>query len=99
MVTFMTNATKSEKSGTIVSRAPPPAEELIIQDPCLVIKVMHDKKQKILINLFPQALNIQDLKNKTKINPGTIKRHLDDLMAHGLVYVEYVEKNNYNIGK
>lgn len=85
------------ESDNLVSRAPPPEEELIIQDPELVIKVMHEKKQEILKILFEKALTIQDIKKQTKINPGTIKRHLDDLVEHGLVYVEFEERNPYNI--
>jgi predicted transcriptional regulator len=81
----------------LVFRAAPPIEELLIQDPELVIKVMHEKKQIILNLLFEEALTIQDIKKQTKINPGTIKRHLDDLLEHNLVYVEYIEQNAYNI--
>ncbi|MCF2140606.1 MAG: winged helix-turn-helix domain-containing protein [Candidatus Lokiarchaeota archaeon] len=76
---------------------PTPVEERTIKDPKLVVQVMHAKKQLILKQIFSRALTIQDLKKKTGMNPGTIKRHLDELMHHDLVYVERIERNTYNI--
>ena len=43
----------------------PPLEELVITNPELVLKVMHEKKQKILDIIFDEALTIQDIKKNT----------------------------------
>lgn len=74
-----------------------PAGEQIITNPEVVVQVMHAKKQLILQQLFNEALTIQDLRKKIGMNPGTIKRHLDELMAYNLIYIEREERNNYNI--
>jgi predicted transcriptional regulator len=70
---------------------------LEITDPSLILVILHEKKKILLNLLFTRAMTIQDLKNATKINPGTIKRHLDDLTKHNLVYVEETKRNDYNI--
>ncbi len=74
-----------------------PAAECIITDPAVVVQVMHTKKQLILQEIFHEALTIQELRKRTGLNPGTIKRHLDDLILHQLVFVEREERNTYNI--
>ena len=78
----------------------PPIEivdEYTIEDPELVLVVLHDKKRQILELLAQKAMNIQDLRTATEINPGTVKRHLDDLQAHHLVFVESTLENEYHI--
>ena len=42
-------------------------------------------------------MNIIELKNATKMNPGTVKRHINDLLDHGLVQQTRLEKNMYSI--
>jgi len=42
-------------------------------------------------------MTIQDLRQSIGLNPGTIKRHLDDLKLHKLVFESRIEKNDYNI--
>ena len=74
-----------------------PEETKEITDPALVVQVMHDKKQHILKEIFQRGRTIQELKNLTGMNPGTVKRHLDELLKHGLVAVEKELRNEYNI--
>lgn len=89
---------ESDKHASNVSEnTKEPAEKLIIKESAQVSQIMHEKKQLILLEIFRIPLTIQDLKIKTGMNPGTIKRHLDDLMAHNLVYVQRTERNEYNI--
>ncbi len=42
-------------------------------------------------------MTIQDLRIATDINPGTIKRYLEDLQQHKLVFVESISENEYHI--
>ena len=72
-------------------------DELIITDSSLVLIVLHDKKKLILENLLKKDMTIQDLRQSIGLNPGTIKRHLDDLKLHKLVFESRIEKNDYNI--
>ena len=34
---------------------------------------------------------------KAEINPGTIKRHLDDLIANDLVFMIFDDRSEYNV--
>ncbi|MHA1518840.1 MAG: winged helix-turn-helix domain-containing protein [Promethearchaeota archaeon] len=74
-----------------------PKETIEITVPSLIMQVMHEKKQLILKEIFKEGRTIQELKNLTKMNPGTVKRHLDELMKHKLVFVEREDRNAYNI--
>ena len=74
-----------------------PEETKEITDPALIMQVMHSNKQRILKEIFQQGRTIQELKNLTGMNPGTIKRHLDELMKHSLVDVERTDRNEYKI--
>ncbi|MHA1602274.1 MAG: winged helix-turn-helix domain-containing protein [Promethearchaeota archaeon] len=70
---------------------------LIIKDSDLALTVLHEKKKMILSLLLHDALTIQNLTKKTGMNPGTIKRHLLDLMKHDLIFVEKEARTDYNI--
>ncbi|MHA2298508.1 MAG: hypothetical protein ACXAEU_06775 [Candidatus Hodarchaeales archaeon] len=70
-------------------------EELLIADAEVVSIFFHEKKQELLEHLIQNDLTIMDLKRKTNINPGTIKRYLDDLMDKKLVFLSQTVKNQY----
>jgi len=72
-------------------------EEIKITDSSLALIVLHEKKKMILKMLLEKAMTIQDLKKATNLNPGTIKRHLDDLVKNELVFVAKVKYSDYNI--
>ncbi len=72
-------------------------EKQLISDPSLVLTLLHEKKRLIINLLLKKAMTIQEIKKKTNINPGTIKRHLDDLMKNDLVFVAEEKLNDYNI--
>ncbi len=74
-----------------------PEETKEITDPALIMQVMHSNKQRILKEIFQQGRTIQELKNLTGMNPGTVKRHLDELMKYSLVDVERTDRNEYKI--
>ncbi len=72
-------------------------EERYITDPSLVLTLLHEKKRMIVNLLLKNAMTIQELKIATKMNPGTIKRHLDDLMRQDLIFIAEQRLNDYNI--
>ena len=71
--------------------------EMKISDPEVVSVLFHEKKQAILRLLMLGEKNIMDLKKELKMNPGTIKRHLDDLLAKNLVAKPRIIINKYGI--
>lgn len=70
---------------------------LIVDDNDLALTVLHEKKKMILSELIHEAMTIQNLSIKTGMNPGTIKRHLMDLMNRNLIFVEKEARTDYNI--
>ncbi|MFW9997310.1 MAG: winged helix-turn-helix domain-containing protein [Candidatus Odinarchaeota archaeon] len=75
----------------------PIAMEKVIVNPKTVPVLFHENKQKLLILLIEKEMNIIDLKNATNLNPGTIKRHLTDLVEQELVKQTRIETNNYGV--
>jgi predicted HTH transcriptional regulator len=76
-------------------------EELIITDPNAVPTIFHEVKGVILRILIEKAMTIREL-SEIKIdgkeyNPGTIKRHLEDLLNFGLIKQLDPVKNEYGI--
>jgi predicted transcriptional regulator len=72
-------------------------DRLVVTDPKVIRVVLHEQKLQILNILVHDMKNIQELKELTKINPGTIKRNLDELMEHGLIFIAAIKKSDYNI--
>jgi len=75
-----------------------------IQDSMLITSsdkarvLLHDDKKKIVTLLIKnQAMTIQKLSKATDINPGTIKRHIDGLIAENLVFMIFDDRSNYNV--
>ena len=62
-------------------------ENLIISNPLAIPIIFHEKKGMILKLLIEKEMTIIDLKHKTGLNPGTIKRHIDDLLQYDLVFI------------
>lgn len=65
-----------------------------VNDPKIAI-IIHKQKRMILLALIKEELNINQLKDLTNINPGTIKRHLDNLIENELVIQTQTIKNEY----
>lgn len=93
---------RKESTSLHIGKEPIKVKNMIeITDPTVILALLHEKKMELLKLLLEKDMNIQDLKKATGINPGTIKRHLDDpkygLMQYGLVFlskIEYSEANN-----
>ena len=67
----------------------------IISDPSVVPVLFHKKKQFILNLLLEREFNIMELKQETNLNPGTIKRYLDDLVSKDLAFLTRKVQNEY----
>ena len=74
-----------------------PEEELTLTDPCAVPIVFHEKKGQILKLLIEKEMTIIDLKHATGMNPGTVKRHLDDLLQYDLILIAKEQLSEYSI--
>lgn len=72
-------------------------ETLVITDPSVVPVLFHEKKQILLQLLIDKEMTIIDMKNITNMNPGTIKRHITDLVDSGLARQSRIETNIYSI--
>jgi DNA-binding transcriptional ArsR family regulator len=71
---------------------------LKITSPVRARALLHDDKRKIISLLIEhKAMTIQQLSKKTKINPGTIKRHIDDLINNELVFMIFDDRSEYNV--
>jgi DNA-binding transcriptional ArsR family regulator len=70
---------------------------LEISDPKVIRIILHEQKMLILHELILNMKNIQELSDATKLNPGTVKRNLDELIENHLVHVAEVRKSEYNI--
>ena len=66
-------------------------------DPDLLQILAHEKNQMILTLLIKKEMTIIDLKNETNLNPGTIKRHLTQLIEKDLIKQSRTEINKYGI--
>lgn len=74
-----------------------PREEIALAEPCAVPIVFHEKKGQILKLLIKKEMTIIDLKHATGMNPGTIKRHLDDLLQYDLILISKEQLSEYSI--
>ena len=84
----------SEKSEESESGSDIPIKK-VINDPSVVPILFHKKKQIILNLLLKKEFNIMELKKETNLNPGTIKRYLDDLVSKDLVRLSRKVQNEY----
>lgn len=81
----------SDKKGSSIKN------ELLVTNPDTVSIVFHEKKGEILKLLIDQEMTIIDLKHATGMNPGTIKRHLTDLLNHNLIFISRERINEFSI--
>ncbi len=72
-------------------------EEITLTDPCAVPIIFHEKKGQILKLLIKKEMTIIDLKHATGMNPGTIKRHLDDLLLYKIISISKEQLSEYSI--
>jgi DNA-binding transcriptional ArsR family regulator len=84
------NAVKGEDGRLMVS-------EMILKDPAAIPVLFHEQREAMMRLLVNDGYNIIELSKTMKMNPGTVKRHLDILMEHGLVFLSSTDTNEYGI--
>ena len=72
-------------------------DKKVFTDPDILQILAHEKNQRILSLLIEEEMTIIDLKNETNLNPGTIKRHLNQLIEKELIEQSRIETNRYGI--
>ena len=73
-------------------------DSIVITSPAQARALLHDDKKKIVTLLIEnEAMTIQELSLAAIINPGTIKRHLDSLIAENLVFMIFDDRSDYNV--
>jgi predicted ArsR family transcriptional regulator len=88
----------SSDTPTSQTLAQPQLDSLTVTDSELALTILHGKKKMILSLLLNNAMTIQEIKKETGLNPGTIKRHLLDLIANDLIFIQEERKSEkYNI--
>ena len=93
---------QNDESSSDTPISQPPSQliqqTLTVTDSELALTILHGKKKIILSLLLNKAMTIQEIKKETGLNPGTIKRHLLDLMASDLIsIVDERRSEKYNI--
>lgn len=72
-------------------------EEITISDPEVLSLFKSEGKQSILKMLIQREMNIYDLTTLLKLNPGTVKRHLDQLLEYKLIEQTKEEENSWGV--
>ena len=72
-------------------------EKMVITNPEAVSIIFHEKKGEILKHLIYREMTLIDLKYATGLNPGTVKRHLKDLLEHELIFISRERINEFSI--
>lgn len=81
----------------ILSKKDLPLEEMVISDPNVVPILYHPEKQQILQILMKHEKTLRELSDELQMNPGTVKRHLNDLEDRNLIYLSNSIQNSYGI--
>ena len=74
-----------------------PEEEMLLTNPEVIPIITHEKKKQILELLFSQEMTIMEISKATEWNPGTVKRHLMDLLNAKIVIIAREEFNQKKI--
>jgi DNA-binding MarR family transcriptional regulator len=73
-----------------------PLDLLELKDPDVIGQLNHSVKQSILKILIREETSLKNIAEELDINPGTIKRHLTDLLKAHLILQTYIETNQFN---
>ncbi|MFW9924266.1 MAG: ArsR family transcriptional regulator [Candidatus Thorarchaeota archaeon] len=85
----------NEKSGKNVEQSI--KDEIQLTNPEAIPIIFHPKKEEILKLLISKEMTIIDISHATGMNPGTVKRHLDDLLQYDLVFISREKINEFGI--
>ncbi len=72
-------------------------KETVVDNPELIACLIHEKKNIIIKALISSEYTIRELSRETNINPGTVKRHINELEQVGLIKFVRQAKNEYGI--
>lgn len=73
------------------------APEMVVSDPVIISHLAHERKKILMDCLKSDHKTIMDLHRESGLNPGTVKRHLDELLDAGLVIYSREEFNERRI--
>ena len=91
------DGSKPQKSDNPPDNEYKPIPEYNISNPQCLKHFTHEKKMAVLKALLNDPKTIMELSNELGLNPGTVKRHLEDLIKDNLVQFSHVVKNKFNI--
>ncbi len=74
-----------------------PTAELVVSDPESILILLHKQKWAILEVLISEEYTIRDLSQLLDLNPGSVKRHLTDLLKHRLIVRHKTIRNEFGI--
>jgi DNA-binding transcriptional ArsR family regulator len=66
-------------------------------DPEIVGIIFHEQRGLILKSLINNDKTIRELSQELNLNPGTVKRHITDLLNNQLIDISDIKKNDYGI--
>ena len=69
--------------------------EMEISDYEVIPHLFHDRKSEILKLLIEEKMNLSEIGEIVNLNPGTVRRYLDELMRFDLIKVIETRKNKY----
>ena len=72
-------------------------DNFTLENPDAITIFKSEGKQDILKILIEKEMNIHDLKNALKLNPGTIKRHIDQLLEFNLIVQTREDENSWGV--
>ena len=72
-------------------------DEIVLSDAEVISVFKSEGKQDILRILINREMNIHDLKNELNSNPGTVKRHIDQLLEHKLIVQTREDENSWGV--
>lgn len=91
------NKTQSAEINTDPNSKYEPLPLMEINNPEVIKCFIHKKQSKILEILIIDAKTIMEISTELDWNPGTVKRHLENLMEYNLVQFSHSIKNKFNI--
>lgn len=72
-------------------------DEIILDNPEVITFFKSEGKQDILKILINQEMNLHEIRNTLKMNPGTVKRHLDQLLEFKLIEQTREDTNSWGV--
>lgn len=91
----VTDSNNTKTSDVQIQEDFTPKEFVIIDNPKTILMINNAKKRVTLELLLNQEKTIMQLSRETGWNPGTIKRHISDLINGNLIVVSRITFNEH----